>query len=120
MCAGTAFANRARLVALPTPERTPAPPIEPHPLSVVEAPAPPRPSRPPVDRIGRPRDTARTPTEVVSPPPSPQSNASLQSKRRSANPEPAPPARPESVSVPADTAPAPRPDMTPPAPLRPL
>ncbi len=120
MSAGKALVNRARLVALPTSERTPEPPIEPHALSVVEAPAPPRPSRPPVDRIGRPRDTARTPTEVVSPPPSPQSNASLQSKRRSANPEPAPPARPESVSVPADTASAPRPDMTPPAPLRPL
>src|SRR5439155_17266568 len=89
MPAGKALVNRARLVALPTSERTPEPPIEPHALSVVEAPAPPRPSRPPAERIGRPRDTARTPTEVVSPPPSPQSNASRQSKRRPANPEPA-------------------------------
>ena len=119
MPAGKALVNRARLVALPTSERTAEPPIEPHALSVVEAPAPPRP-RPPAERIGRPRDTARTPTEVVSPPPSPQSNASRQSKRRPANPEPAPPARPESVSVPADSAPTPRLGVTPPAPVRPL
>jgi hypothetical protein len=99
MPAGKALVNRARLVALPTSERTPEPPIEPHALSVVEAPAPPRPSRPPAERIGRPRDTGRTPTEVVSPPPSPQSNASRQSKRRPANPEP-------STSPPA-TAPEP-------------
>jgi hypothetical protein len=115
MPAGKALVNRARLVAFPIPERTPEPPIEPHALSVVEAPAPPRPSRPPAERIGRPRDTGRTPTEVVSPPPSPQSNAPRQSKRGPANPEPAPPARPEPVSVPADTAPTP-----PPAPARPL
>ena len=108
MPAGKALVNRARLVALPTSERTAEPPIEPHALSVVEAPAPPRPSRPPAERIGRPRDRGRTPTEVVSPPPSPQSNASRQSKRRPAKPEPAPPARPESVSVPADTAPTTR------------
>ena len=120
MPAGKALVNRARLVALPTSERTPEPPIEPHALSVVEAPAPPRPSRPPAERIGRPRDRGRTPTEVVSPPPSPQSNASRQSKRRPANPEPAPPARPESVSVPADSAPTPRLGVTPPAPVRPL
>ena len=120
MPAGKALVNRARLVALPTSERTPEPPIEPHALSVVEAPAPPRPSRPPAERIGRPRDRGRTPTEVVSPPPSPQSNASRQSKRRPAKPEPAPPARPESVSVPADSAPTPRLGVTPPAPVRPL
>jgi hypothetical protein len=119
MPAGKALVNRARLVALPTSERTPEPPIEPHALSVVEAPAPPRPSRPPAERIGRPRDRGRTPTEVVSQPPS-QSNASRQSQRRPANPEPAPPARPESVSVPADAAPTPRPGVTPPAPTRPL
>src|SRR5512138_1091741 len=111
--AGKALVNRARLVALPTSERTPEPPIEPHTLSVVEAPAPPRASRPPAERIGRPRDTRRTPTEVMSPSPSPQSNASRQSKRWPANPEPAPPARPESVSVPTDTAPTPRLDVTP-------
>lgn len=120
MPAGKALVNRARLVALPTSERTPEPPIEPYALSVVEAPAPPRPSRPPAERIGRPRDRGRTPTEVVSPPPSPQSNASRQSKRRPANPEPAPPARPESVSVPADSAPTPQLGVTPPAPVRPL
>jgi hypothetical protein len=120
MPAGKALVNRARLVALPTSERTPEPPIEPHALSVMEAPAPPRPSRPPAERIGRSRDTERTPTEVVSPPPSPQSNASRQSKRRPANPEPAPPARPEPVSVPADTAPTPRLGVTPPAPAWPL
>ena len=120
MPAGKALVNRARLVALPTSERTAEPPIEPHALSVVEAPAPPRPSRPPAERIGGPRDRGRTPTEVVSPPPSPQSNASRQSKRRPANPEPAPPARPESVSVPADSAPTPRLGVTPPAPVRPL
>ena len=118
--AGKALVSRARLVALPTSERTPEPPIEPHALSVVEAPVPPRPSRPPAERIGRPRDTGRTPTEVVSPPPSPQSNASRQSKRRPANPEPAPPARPEPVSVPPDAAPTPRLGVTPPAPARPL
>jgi hypothetical protein len=100
MPAGKALVNRARLVALPTAERTPEPPIAPHALSVVEAPAPP---------IDRPRDTGRTPTEVVSPPPSPQSNASRQSKRR-----------PESVSVPADSAPTPRLGVMPPAPARPL
>jgi hypothetical protein len=120
MPAGKALVSRTRLVALPTSERTPEPPIEPHALSVVEAPVPPRPSRPPAERIGRPRDTGRTPTEVVSPPPSPQSNASRQSKRRPANPEPAPPARPEPVSVPSDTAPTPRRGVTPPAPARPL
>ena len=117
--AGKALVNRARLVALPTSERTPEPPSAPHALSVVEALAPPRPSRPPAERIGRPRDRGRTPTEVVSPPPSPQSNAARQSERRPANPEPAPPARPESVSVPADTAPTPRLGVTP-APARPL
>jgi hypothetical protein len=120
MPAGKALVNRARLVALPTSERTSEPPSEPHALSVVEAPAPPWPSRPPAEHIGRPRDAARTPTEMVSPPPSPQSNASRQSERRPANPEPAPPARPESVSVPADTAPTPRLGVTPPAPARPL
>ena len=114
MPAGKALVNRALLVAFPTSERTPEPPIEPHALSVVEAPAPPRPSRPPAERIGRPRDTGRTPTEVVSPPPSPQSNASRQSKRGPVNPEPAPPARPESVSLPADTAPTPPPAPEPP------
>jgi hypothetical protein len=120
MPVGKALVNRARLVAVSTSERTPEPPIEPHALSVAEAPALPRPSRPPAERIGRPRDTGRTPTEVVSPPPSPQSNVPRQSKRRPANTEPVPPARPESVSVPADTAPTPRPDVTPPARARPL
>ena len=120
MPAGKALVNRARPVALPTSERTAEPPIEPHALSVVEAPAPPRPSRPPAERIGRPRDTGRTPTEVVSLPPSSQYNASRHSKRPPANPEPAPLARPESVSVPADTAPTPRLGVTPPAPARPL
>ena len=96
MPAGKALVNRARLVALPTSERTPAEPI------------------------GRPRDPGRTPTEVVSSPPSSQSNASQQSKRRPANPKPAPPARPEPVSMPADTAPTPRLGVTPPAPARPL
>jgi hypothetical protein len=119
MPAGKALVNRARLVALPTSERTPEPPSEPHALSVVEAPAPPRPSRPPAERIGKPRDTGRTPTEMVSPPSSPQSNASRQSERRPANSEPAPPARPESVSVPADSAPTPRLGVTP-ASARPL
>jgi hypothetical protein len=114
MPAGMVLMNRAPLVALPTSERTPELPSEPHALSVVEAPAPRRPSRPPAERIGRPRDTRRTPTEVVSPPPSPQFNASRQSKWRPANPEPAPPARPESVSVPADSAPTARLDVTPP------
>jgi hypothetical protein len=120
MPAGKALVNRARLIVLPTSERNPEPPIEPHALFVVEAPAPPRPSRPPAERIGRPRDRGRTPTEVVSPPPSPHSNASRQSKRRPANPEPAPPARPASVSVPADSAPTPRLGVIPPAPARPL
>jgi hypothetical protein len=118
MPAGKALVNRARLVALPTSERTPEPPSEPHALSVVEAPTPPWPSRPPAERIGRPR-TGRTPTEMVSPPPSPQSNASRQSERRPANPEPVRPTRPQSVSVPTDTAPTPRLDVTP-APARPL
>jgi hypothetical protein len=73
MPAGKALVNRAQLVALPTSERTPEPLIEPRALSVVEAPAPPRPSRPPAERIGRPRDTARTPkparpTQSNSPP----------------------------------------------------
>jgi hypothetical protein len=118
--AGKALVNRARLVALPTSERTPEPSIEPHALSVVEAPALPRSSRLPAERIGRPRDTGRVRTEVVSPPPSPQSNASRQAKRRPANPEPAPPARPEPVRVPADTAPTPRLGVTPQEPARPL
>jgi hypothetical protein len=101
MPAGKALVTR--LVALPTSERTSEPPIEPHALSVVEAPAPPWLSLPPTERLGRPRDTGRSPTGVVSPPASPQSNASRPSKRRPANPEPVPPAWPESVSVPADT-----------------
>ena len=120
MPAGKALVNRARLVALPTSERAPEPPIEAQPPSVAEAPAPPSPSRPPAGRISRPRDAARTPTEVSSKPPGPQSIAALQSKRRQASPESAPPVWPESVREPANTAPTPRPDVTPPAPPRPL
>ena len=119
MPAGKALVNRARLVALPTSERAPEPPIEAQTPSVVEAPAPPSPSRPPAERISRLRDAARTPTEVSSQPPGPQSIAALQSKRRQASPESAPPVWPESVREPANTAPTPRPDVTPPAPPRP-
>jgi hypothetical protein len=115
MPAGKALVNRARLVALPTSERAPEPPIEAQTPSVVEAPAPPSPSRPPAGRIGRPRDAAPTPTEVSSEPPQ-----GPQSKRRQASPEAAPPVWPESVSEPANTEPTPRPDVTPPAPPRPL
>jgi hypothetical protein len=114
MPAGKALVNRARLVALPTSERAPEPPIEAQAPSAVEAPAPPSPSRPPERRIGRPRDAARTPTEVSSEPEGPQS------KRRQASPESAPPVWPESVREPANTAPTPPPDGTLPAPSRPL
>ena len=86
MPAGKALVNRA-----------PEPPIVAQAPSVVEAPAPPSPSRPPAGRISRPRDAARTPTEVSSQPPGPQSIAALQSKRRQASPESAPPGWPESV-----------------------
>jgi hypothetical protein len=120
MPAGKALVNRARLVALPTSERAPEPPIEAQAPSVVETPAPPSPSRPPAGRISRLRDAARTPTEVSSQPPGPQSIAALQSKRRQASPESAPPVWPESVREPANTVPTPRPDVTPPAPPRPL
>jgi hypothetical protein len=120
MPAGKALVNRARLVALPTSERPPEPPIEAQTPSVVEAPAPPSPTRPPAGRIGRPRDAARTPTEVSSQPPGPQSIAPLQTKRQQASPESASPVWPESVREPANTAPTPRPDVTPPAPQRPL
>ncbi len=117
MPAGKALVNRARLVAVR--EETSEPAIEPHALSVVEAPAPSKPSRAPVERIGA-RDTGRTSTEVVSPPPRPESSASRQSKRPPTNPTPTPPARPESVGVPEDTAPTPRLSVTPPGPVRPL
>jgi hypothetical protein len=120
MPAGKALVNRARLVALPTSERAPEPPVEAQTPSVVEAPAPPSPARPPAGRIGRPRDAARTPTEVSSQPPGPQSIAPLQIKRRQTSPESAPPVWPESVREPVNTAPTPRPDVTPPAPQRPL
>jgi hypothetical protein len=114
MPAGKALVNRARPVALPTSERAPEPPIEAQTPSVVEAPAPPSPSRPPAGRIGRPRDAAPTPTEVSSEPQGPQS------KRRQASPESAPPVWPESVREPTNTEPTPRPDVTPPAAPRPL
>jgi len=120
MPAGKALLNRARMVALPTSERTPEPPIEPHARFVAEAPALAGPSRPPAEHIGSSHDKGRTPTEVMSLPPSPHSNASRQFKRRSANPESAPPTRPESISVPADSAPTPRLGVTPPTPARPL
>jgi len=113
MPTGRALVNRARLVASPTSERTPDPPIELHSLSVVEAPAPPRPVRLPAQLSGRPRDTGRARTEVVSLPPNPRSNASLQPERQPTSPEPAAPARPASV-------PTLRFDVTPPSPPRPL
>ena len=102
------------LVALPTSERTPGPSIEPHSLSVVEAPAPPRPARLPAERIVRPRDTGRVRNEVVSPPPNPRSNTSPQSKRQPTNAEPAPP-RPLIVASPEPTSPP----ATAPKPMRP-
>jgi hypothetical protein len=120
MPAGKALVNRARLVALPTSERAPEPPMEAQTPSVVEAPAPPSPSRPPAGRIGRPRDAAPTPTEVSSEPQGPHSIAALQTKRRQESPESAPPVWPESVREPANTESTPRADVTPPAPPRPL
>jgi hypothetical protein len=63
--AGRALVNGARLVSSPISERRPDPPIEPHSLSVVEAPAPSRPAPVPTERSGRPRDTGRARTEVV-------------------------------------------------------
>ena len=89
MPAGKALVNRARLVALPTSERAPEPPIQAQAPSVVEAPGPPSPS-------------------------------ALQTKRQQASPESVPPVRPESVREPANTAPTPRPHVTPPAPPRPV
>ena len=118
--AGKELVNRARLVALPTSERAPEPPIEAQAPSVVKAAAPSSPSQPPAGRISRPRDAARTSTEGSSQPSDRQSIVALQSQRRQESPESAPPVWPESVSEPANTAPTPRPDVTPPAPLRPL
>src|SRR5262249_50554963 len=55
-------------------------------------------------------DTGRARTEVVSLPPNPQSNASLQPERQPTSPEPAAPARPASVpTLPSDVTPPARP-----------
>lgn len=67
MPAGKALVNRA-----------PEPPIEAQARSVVDTPAPPGPSRLSTGRISRPRDAVRTPTEVSSQPPGPQSIAALE------------------------------------------
>ena len=110
MPAGRALVNRARLVASPTSERPPEPSIELHSLSVVEAPAPPRPVRLPAQLSGRPRDTGRARTEVASLPPNHRSESSLQPERQPTSPEPAAPARPASVpTLPSDVTPPARP-----------
>jgi hypothetical protein len=88
MPAGRALVNRARPVALPIPERTPEPPIDPHSRSVVEAPAPPRSARLPAERSGRPRDKGRARTEVVGLPPNPRSNAAPPRPLIAMSPEP--------------------------------
>jgi hypothetical protein len=104
---GKSLVNRARPVALATSAQTLEPPIEPQAVSVAEAPVPLRPSRPPAERISRPREVAQTPTEVLRQPPRPQSSEALHPQRRQASAEAAaatasnfpPPVQPGSLSA---------------------
>src|SRR5262249_51840330 len=82
MPAGRSLMNRARLVASPTAERTADASIEPHSLSVVEAPAPPSPARIPAEHSGRSHAMGRARTEVVSPAPNPQFTVPPPASRR--------------------------------------
>ena len=122
MPGGLTIVSRPRPAAVPSAERSAAPAI-PAQAPAVKTPAPietsassPRPSPPPsrAERVSRPRDATRPPTDAVSPPPGPQPSASPQSERGSSNPEPVAVSRGEATSELSEVQPTSAPDATPP------